>query len=68
MTCATRRLANAVAGLHRANKKIEGVVSEHLAAGDSMLKVAKTLAVGVSTVQRVKAEMPAAPAGVMARG
>jgi hypothetical protein len=29
-----------------------------LAAGEGMLKVAKTLGVGVSTVQRVKAEMP----------
>jgi transposase len=32
---------------------------KHLAAGVGMRKVAKTLGVGVSTVQRVKAEMRA---------
>jgi AraC-like DNA-binding protein len=60
VTCATPRPVNAVAGLHRASKKIEGIICEHPAAGYRMLKVAKALGAGVSTVQRVKAEMPAA--------
>jgi len=41
---------------------------KRLAAGDGMLKVAKTLGVGVSTVQRIRAEMPAAAVGVTATG
>jgi DNA invertase Pin-like site-specific DNA recombinase len=45
------------------SKKVEGAIRKHLAAGEGILKVAKALGVGVSTVQRVKAEMSAAPAG-----
>jgi DNA invertase Pin-like site-specific DNA recombinase len=37
----------------------EDAIGARLTAGDGMLKVAKSLGVGVSTVQRVKAEMPA---------
>jgi DNA invertase Pin-like site-specific DNA recombinase len=47
----------------KVSKKIEGTIRKHLAAGEGMLKVAKALGVGVSPVQRVKAEMPAAAAG-----
>jgi len=43
--------------------KVAGAIRKHQAAGEGMLNVAKTLGVGVSTVQRVKAEMPAAPLG-----
>jgi DNA invertase Pin-like site-specific DNA recombinase len=50
-------------GRPKVSAKVEGAVRKHLAAGVGMLKVAKTLAVGVSTVQRVKAEMRAAPVG-----
>ena len=37
----------------------EDAIRAHLTAGDGMLKVARILGVGVSTVQRVKAEMVA---------
>jgi len=47
-------------GRPKVSTKVEGAIRKRLAAGDGMLKVAKTLGVGVSTVQRVKAEMPAA--------
>jgi transposase len=40
--------------------KKEAAIRARLTAGDGMLKVAKTLGVGVSTVQRVKAELSAA--------
>ena len=55
MTCATRRLGNAVTGPHRASKKIKAAIRKRPAAGAGMLKVAKVLGVGVSTVQGVKA-------------
>jgi DNA invertase Pin-like site-specific DNA recombinase len=42
--------------------KKEAAIRARLAAGDAILKVAKALGVGASTVQRVKAELPAAPA------
>jgi DNA invertase Pin-like site-specific DNA recombinase len=48
-------------GRPKVSTKIEGTIRKRLAAGEGMLKVARTLRVGVSTVQRVKAEMPAAP-------
>ena len=38
--------------------KKEDAIRARLTAGDGMLKVARTLGVGVGTVQRVKAEMP----------
>lgn len=38
---------------------IEGAIRARLAAGEGMLKVAKALGVGVSTVQRVRREMDA---------
>ncbi len=41
----------------------QGHHPQRLTAGEGTLKVAKTLGVGVSTVQRVKAEMLAAPVG-----
>jgi DNA invertase Pin-like site-specific DNA recombinase len=50
-------------GRPKVSAKAEGAVRKHLAAGVGMLKVAKTLGVGVSTVRRVKAEMRAAPVG-----
>jgi hypothetical protein len=39
----------------------EDVIRARLLAGDGMQKVARKLGVGVSTVQRVKAEMVAVP-------
>ena len=39
------------------SSKIEAAIRARLAAGDGMLKVAKTLGVGVSTVLRVRGEM-----------
>ena len=39
-------------------RKVEDAIRGRLSAGDGMLKVSKALGVGVSTVQRVKAEMP----------
>jgi DNA invertase Pin-like site-specific DNA recombinase len=48
-------------GRPQVSKKVERTIRKRLATGEGMLKVAKTLRVGVSTVQRVKAEMPAAP-------
>jgi hypothetical protein len=54
---------NAVGWPPKVSTTVEGTVCKQLAACDGMLKVAKTLGVGVSTVQRVKAEMPAAPVG-----
>lgn len=42
--------------------KVEMAIRDRLTAGDGMLKVAKTLGVGVSTVQRVKAGIAAANA------
>jgi DNA invertase Pin-like site-specific DNA recombinase len=50
-------------GRPKVGGKKEAAIRARLTAGDGMLKVAKALGVGVSTVQRVKAEMPAAPAG-----
>jgi hypothetical protein len=52
----------------KVSTKTEGAMRKRLAAGDGMLKVAKTLGVGVSTVQRIRAEMPAAAVGVTATG
>ena len=46
-------------GRPKVSQKVEGAICKRLAAGEGMLKVAKTLGVGVSTVQRVKAEMQA---------
>src|ERR1700678_1497734 len=43
-------------------RKVEDAIRGRLSAGDGMLKVSKALGVGVSTVQRVKAEMSAAGA------
>ena len=43
--------------------KKQDAIRARLTAGDGMVKVAKALGVGVSTVQRVKAEMPAEPVG-----
>jgi hypothetical protein len=44
-------------GRPRVAGKKEAVIRARLTAGDGMLKLARTLGVGVSTVQRVKAEM-----------
>jgi len=41
--------------------KVEGAIRKRLPGGDWIVKVAKTLGVGVSTVRRVKAEMAVAP-------
>jgi DNA invertase Pin-like site-specific DNA recombinase len=49
-------------GRPKVTGKTEQAIRELLAAGTGMLKVAKTLGVGVSTVQRVRAEMAANPA------
>ena len=50
-------------GRPRVGTKVENVIRERLSAGDGMLKVARALGIGVSTVQRVKGAMPAASAG-----
>jgi DNA invertase Pin-like site-specific DNA recombinase len=50
-------------GRPKVGGKKEAATRVRLAAGDGMLKAAKPLGVGVSTVQRVKAEMPTVPAG-----
>jgi DNA invertase Pin-like site-specific DNA recombinase len=50
-------------GRPKVGGKREDAIRARLTAGDGMLKVAKTLGVGVSTVQRVKAEMSAVPVG-----
>jgi DNA invertase Pin-like site-specific DNA recombinase len=44
-------------GRPKVSGKKEDAIRARLAAGDGMLKVARSLGVGVSTVQRVKAEM-----------
>ena len=46
-------------GRPKVGGKKEEAIRARLTAGDGMLKVAKALGVGVSTVQRVKAEMSA---------
>jgi DNA invertase Pin-like site-specific DNA recombinase len=46
-------------GRPKVGSNTEDTIRARLTAGDGMLKVAKALGVGVSTVQRVKAEMPA---------
>lgn len=48
------------AGRPRIATKTEQAIRDRLTTGDGMLKVAKALGVGVSTVQRVKASMAAA--------
>ena len=49
-------------GRPKVGSRREDALRARLTAGDGMLKVARTLGVGVSTVRRVKAEMAAAPA------
>ena len=46
-------------GRPKVGGKKEAAIRARLTAGDGILKVAKALGVGVSTVQRVKAEMVA---------
>jgi hypothetical protein len=46
-------------GRPKVSGRKEDAIRARLTAGDGMLRVAKSLGVGVSTVQRVKAEMPA---------
>jgi len=41
-------------GRPKVGTEVEAAIRDRLAAGDGMLKVAKALGVGVSTVQRVK--------------
>ena len=48
-------------GRPKVARKVETAIKERLVAGVGMLKVAKGLGVGVSTVQRVKTEMAVAP-------
>ena len=48
-------------GRPKVARKVETAIKERLMAGVRMLKVAKGLGVGVSTVQRVKTEMAVAP-------
>ena len=50
-------------GRPKVGGKAEDAIRARLTAGDGMLKVAKALGVGVSTVQRVKAEMASVPVG-----
>jgi DNA invertase Pin-like site-specific DNA recombinase len=44
-------------GRPKVGRKVEDAIRSHLALGHGMLKVAKELRVGVSTVQRVRADM-----------
>jgi DNA invertase Pin-like site-specific DNA recombinase len=44
-------------GRPKVGRKVEDAIRGRLSAGDGMLKVSQVLGVGVSTVQRVKAEM-----------
>lgn len=46
-------------GRPKVKGKVEEAIRERLTAGEGMLKVAKGLGIGVSTVQRVKAELAA---------
>jgi DNA invertase Pin-like site-specific DNA recombinase len=50
-------------GRPKVGKKIEAAIRARLATGEGMLKVARALGVGTGTVQRIKAEMAAAPPG-----
>ena len=47
----------------KVSTKIDGAIRKRLPADDDIMKVAKTLGVGVSAVQRDKAEMPAVSVG-----
>jgi DNA invertase Pin-like site-specific DNA recombinase len=55
-------------GRPKVSGKKEDAIRSRLAAGGGMLKVARTLGVGVSTVQRVKAAMLAVPFRRSTRG
>jgi DNA invertase Pin-like site-specific DNA recombinase len=48
-----------VLGRPRVARKVENAIRTRLAAGEGILKVAKGLGVGVSTVQRIKQEAAA---------
>jgi len=50
-------------GRPKITDKTEEAVREHLGAGQGVLKVAKVVGVGTTTVQRIKAEMAAATQG-----
>jgi DNA invertase Pin-like site-specific DNA recombinase len=57
---AERRNGRKVLGRPKVAGKAAKAIRDHLAGGMGILKVAKTLGVGVSTVQRIKVEMTAA--------
>jgi len=57
---ARAREAGTKLGRPKVRANVEGAIRARLAAGEGVLKVAKGLGVGVSTVQRVKAETAAA--------
>jgi DNA invertase Pin-like site-specific DNA recombinase len=48
-------------GRPKVGRKVENAIRTRLAAGEGVLKVAKGLGVGVSTVQRIKQEAVASP-------
>ena len=56
---AERRNGKKLIGRPKVAGKVERAIREHLAAGMGILKVAKLVGVGVSTVQRIKAEVQA---------
>jgi DNA invertase Pin-like site-specific DNA recombinase len=57
---ARARAAGKVLGRPRVTRTTEAAVRQHLQAGVGMLKIARELGIGVSTVQRVRREMTAA--------
>ena len=59
---AERRNGKKLIGRPKVAGRTERAVQERLKAGEGILKVAKGVGVGVSTVQRIKAEMPLQPA------
>ncbi len=62
---ARARARGVTLGRPKVERKVEAAIRERLAAGTGILKVARGLGVGVSTVQWVKAEMATREAAVL---
>ncbi len=62
---ARARARGVTLGRPKVERKVEAAIRERLAAGTGILKVARGLGVGVSTVQRVKAELATREAAVL---
>ena len=61
---ARAKAAGVVLGRPKVAGAVEAAIAARLATGEGILKVARTLGVGTSTVQRVKRAMVEAGAGV----